>query len=123
MDPVLTGDEFRRITDGAEDPMLAAIQYALGAASTSWDPMPGGVFQSQRVAQIARDLAAHLRHDYALMPNEHAAHLLVVLDHAVPNPAIPGMNWEGKGRTYARAMLTDALDGRATVSPAPAPSP
>lgn len=110
MDHVLISDELRRAVDGATDPVLSAIQVALGAASVCWESMDGtGVFQSERAAQIAEDLAAHLRRDYALMPKEHAAHLLVLLDNAVPNSDSPSMNWEGRGRVYARSMLTDAL--------------
>lgn len=66
---VLTCEEFARLTDDADDRLLSAIHYAMGAASTCWESMDGtGVFQPDRAAQISRDLAEWIRANYQLSP-------------------------------------------------------
>lgn len=109
--PVITDQEFDRAGGGRR----GAIEFAMGAASTCWeraDLMKGGVFLSERCAQVAADLDRYLDRRQRTMTQADAAWLEVLIDHAVPRSDTPSMNWEGRGREHAKRILRDIIEDR-----------
>lgn len=107
----ITDEEFARVGD-----KQAAVMMAMGAASVCWDPSPGeGVFDAERAADIAEDLTRYLAVP-AGISKEEAAWLLTLIDNAVPAAPGSAMDWDGRGRAYARKVLQRVIDGGA---PAP----
>lgn len=110
--PVITDEEFRRNGRDASDPLAAAIQYAMGAASVCWSEdalLKAGEFMSERAATIADDLVTYLRKTYGLISKADLTWLEVLIDNAKPrHPGDPQRDWEGAGRANAKRILTTA---------------
>lgn len=112
MPPVITDEEFRRNGRDADDPFLAAVQYAIGAASVCWqgDP-PEGTFDADRAATVADDLVRFLRKNWCLISRSDLAWLQVLIENAKPRyPGSPDRDWEGQGRVNAVRIINEALN-------------
>jgi hypothetical protein len=112
MAPVITDEEFKRNSRDCEDPFLAAVQYAVGAASVCWEsPENAGAFDADRAATIAEDLVRYLRKNWCLMQRSDVAWLGVLLENAKPrHPGDPRRDWEGQGRANAARIISQAIE-------------
>jgi hypothetical protein len=110
--PVITDEEFRRNGQDTDDPFLAAVQYAIGAASVGWEmPENAGVFDSQRAATIAEDLVRYLRKNWCLVARSDLLWLGTIIENAKPKyPGSPGRDWEGQGRVHAVRIVNEAAN-------------